>query len=537
MNSLHLLLADDAGPALPDGADAALLDRATLPEGTKKVTHLFDEDRTNDLAAQRWAVVYPEGRPELLDLIGPLMSLREQQQRAKPLVRALGPEDDGRALYQELYDGKLPYAEQPRYVLLLGDLDEIAAEVQIRLGGAGAIGRLAFDRPEDYRAYADKAVAWDGRELGPSPRTLLYGAYDPYDGAMRAGEDDLLSAVQADLESRSPRAQMSFGRKQQTPVDGLRALLASATEASPSVLLTVTHGLGSARWGEEERRKRQGALRITSGVALEAELVRDRPFLPGGLWALFACFGAGTPHHSRFDLWLRDLVSSGALSGAPNVLGTLAAGRPFVSALPKAALANPEGPLGVLGHIDLAWGWSFRDEAGGGESRAMRFAGLLTSAANGDRFGLGTGPIGRALRGAGHKLAEYTEKEKLGTLTPEDRKTRGHDWMTWHDLGAWILLGDPAARLPLTRARAPTTAELLGFPFPAPPSPAASSAAPSQTSGPDVLTLESLVLAKLAGEADVRARAEAMGVSWPTLRRMEQAYTEAGRKALAELSR
>jgi hypothetical protein len=28
--------------------------------------------------------------------------------------------------------------------------------------------------------------------------------------------------------------------------------------------------------------------------------------------------------------------------------------RPFIAALPKAVLANPEGPLAVMGHEDLA---------------------------------------------------------------------------------------------------------------------------------------------------------------------------------------
>ena len=210
------------------------------------------------------------------------------------------------------------------------------------------------------------------------------------------------------------------------------------------------------------------------------------------------------------------------------MLGTLSTDRPFVSALAKAALANPRGPLGVLGHIDLAWGWSFRDEEAGGASRARRFANLLASAATGDRLGLGLGPIGRAQRGVGHKLVEYAEHQQRGPLRPDELRSRGHDWMTWHDLGAWVLLGDPAARLALPARQAPSFESLLGLPLPSP--------APSKPAA-DLDTLVALVLAKLAGEPDARVRAEAAGLSWTELRRLEQAFVAAGREEIARIQK
>lgn len=527
---LHLFLADEHGPALPEGLDANSLDRAPQPEGARRVLHLWSEEGTNDLAKQRWAVIYPRDRADLLDAIGPLLRRRAQQQGVDPLRFALAPDDDGAALRRELYDGRLAIADQPRYLLILGDLDQVSAEVQLRLGSTAAVGRLAFDRPEDYRSYAEKVVAWEERAQTGAPRLLLYGAYDPYDGAMRAGEADLLVEVDR-LAGASGVPVSSFGRTLQSSQEGLRALLASAEAEAPTLLLTVSHGLGSGRWSPDERRARHGALRIDRALALEAEHLRERPFLPGGLWACFACFSAGTPTRSRFDLWLKDLAAQGAMGGAPNVLATLSTDRPFVAALPRAALANPQGPLGVLGHVDLAWGWSFRDEARGGETRAVRFASLLDSAARGDRFGLGLGPLARARIGAGHMLAEYAEKAQQGALTPEDLRARGHDWMTWHDLGAWILLGDPAARLPLPAPRALSWADLLPQPVPS-PSPAHPAPVRATPADPDAVTLERLVLAKLAGEPDARARAEAAGVSWTELRRLEQIYTDAGRRAL-----
>ena len=531
MSDLQLLLADEDGPALGQGLPATALEGAPQPAGARKVTYLWSEDGTNDLRLQRWAVIYPRDRPELLDAVAPLIALREQQQGAEAMRLALDPLDDGQALYRQLYDGGLPLAQQPRYLLILGDLDEVSSEAQRRLGATGAVGRLALDRADDYRAYAQKAVSWEGATVTSAPRLLLYGAFDAYDGAMRAGEDDLLAPVEAAAaagELGALAGHRSFGRREQSPTDGARALLEGAAEDVPSVLLSVTHGLGSARWSADERRRRQGAMRIAAGLNLEAEQLRDRAFLPGGLWAFFACFGAGTPSESRYQTWLNELARTGVFPQATNVLGTLSTDRPFVSALAKAALANPRGPLGVLGHIDLAWGWSFRDEEAGGVSRARRFANLLASAAAGDRLGLGLGPIGRAARGAGHKLVEYAEHQQRGALRPDELRSRGHDWMTWHDLGAWVLLGDPAARLALPQRQALSFESLLGLPL--------SSPAPSKPAA-DLDTLVTLVLAKLAGEPDARVRAETAGLSWTELRRLEQAFVAAGRGEIARIQK
>src|SRR5580698_3373746 len=124
--------------------------------------------------------------------------------------------------------------------------------------------------------------------------------------------------------------------------------------------------------------------------------LQGRKFLPGGLWLMFACFGAGTPSRSVYAPWLERLTDLGLCRiPAQSVLAALPrpGERPFVAALAEAALASPDGPLGVIGHVDLAWTWSFLDDVAvaggkGARGRYERFFGILSSALRGRRLGV-----------------------------------------------------------------------------------------------------------------------------------------------------
>src|SRR6185436_10307699 len=145
-----------------------------------------------------------------------------------------------------------------------------------------------------------------------------------------------------------------------------------------AVLLSVSHGLGAPRGGWKsggEQRALQGALALGGGDVLSAAELRDKRFLAGGMWFCLACFGAATPAESVYHAWLSLLAEQGAHTGRLEaVLKSLPkpGERPFVAALPQAALANPEGPLAVIGHVDLAWTYAFTGGKALTESRRTR---------------------------------------------------------------------------------------------------------------------------------------------------------------------
>ena len=91
-------------------------------------------------------------------------------------------------------------------------------------------------------------------------------------------------------------------------------MLAQTAPLAPSVLFTMSHGLGAPKGGwrsPEEQRELQGSMSFGRGVKLTAADVSRGGFLPGGVWLYFACFSAGTPARSAFYPWLRRLRELG----------------------------------------------------------------------------------------------------------------------------------------------------------------------------------------------------------------------------------
>jgi hypothetical protein len=130
-------------------------------------------------------------------------------------------------------------------------------------------------------------------------------------------------------------------------------------------------------------------------------------------------------------------------------------GRPFIAALPQAALANPDGPLAVMGHVDLAWTHAFIEP--GGQNHASRFAAVLGDLMMHRRAGVGLNILSSAVRAVDAKLAMLYHQDAVtefeGGAPPPEALNRAYLWMTRHDLSGYVLLGDPAARLPISGAR------------------------------------------------------------------------------------
>jgi len=123
--------------------------------------------------------------------------------------------------------------------------------------------------------------------------------------------------------------------------------------------------------------------------------------------------------------------------------------------LPQAALANPAGPLAVLGHLDLAWTYGFSAAAKLGESRKSRLLAPLEKLVCGSRAGVALGRLMSEHGEANDDLMREYQLEKAATLegrpSPVSPTEQAHRWRLRNDLRGYVLLGDPAGRLPLRR--------------------------------------------------------------------------------------
>jgi hypothetical protein len=266
------------------------------------------------------------------------------------------------------------------------------------------------------------------------------------------------------------------------------------------------------------------------------------------VWLAVACFAAGTAETSDYRHWLDTLRRTGhAPSDIEHVLDTLAHDRPFVAALPKAALADPSGPLAFVGHVDLAWVYSFFDLDDRPRRRPDRLIGVMQALLNGHRAGVAVRKLTRFFAEVNTELTALENARAAAGTALDDRASarRGHLWMLRQDLAGYMLLGDPAVRLPIRHGgrRADdidvACPDDIGVACPGDVGAArtdnigiARGPAPAIGEHAAVMRAEAAVLAVLRGEPVLDA-ARQHGFDRGELERLVAGYLAAGRAALA----
>jgi hypothetical protein len=564
---LGLLLADavTSEPVLKQGLSGSAAKNQDKPEVPPDPEFLWKRGGDpNDLTGQRWGVIAPEGEvgDRLLQVIKPLIDHRRQQQGGMKVETYRCPPrlsvEEAAAWRRREFDKGHTFSEEvPRYQLILGDLDQVPLSVQQVQSIDGFVGRLAFRTEDEYAAYVSKLLKQEKQDARYAQgRSLFYtvrGSQETEHGYDQLIAPSVQQAEEARQNARLPASEvLDLGSGfNQSPDELIRGVSGD----QPSFLFSLSHGLGppASGWKTEDQRQLQGAMSFSRKVWLGARELRGKRFLPGGVWFMFACYGAGTPATSAYRIWLEQLARRGEFGGdAEAVLRGLpkAGERPFISALPQAVLASEEGPLGFIGHIDLAWSYSYNenDPEDGGQSRPGRFLDILNSVLSVDRIGAAFAILQSSLSQA---QTELLEKYALDTavdsgLFPESSRSdparRGHLWMLRQDLAGYILLGDPAARLSLSRRQAQPprlkvedlVASTFSFVDPMASAPATPSTAGSRP--PDIELYEPAILRALLGQRSTEELAAEYQLDAATLRELARAYREGGRDAAARAS-
>ncbi|WP_428266719.1 hypothetical protein [Haliangium sp.] len=572
---IELLLADpdDGHAVLTAGLPLATAARAPRPPTPTVGALRYDSREPNSLALQRWGLIAPHGADgdRLLDLVEPLRRARQQAQGAPVRVYRvrsdMNPIDAARWKSTVYWDERVAEADRPRYLLILGDLDQVPLVLQQALASDVFVGRLALSDDDAYRAYVDKVLRWE-QAPAVAPRALFCTARDGT-AATEIGYDVLITPAMQACRANRERDPAGLGDVVEVGAGGAGVatpavgdFLDAVAQPGPAALLSLCHGLGAPRGGwrsTRERRALQGAMSFGDGARLSAEDVAERPFLAGGIWFFVACYGGATPTTSAYYAWMKRLHDLGVMAeGAGAVLAGLPrpGEAPFVAALPQAVLANPEGPLAVMAHADLAWTYSFQDvriEDGQPAlyDRCSRFQAMLRSALDGCRVGAAGHELWRHISEASVELSmiydqEEWEQSRGGADPAGDPRAvqKASLFLTRNDLAGYILLGDPAARLACAQPVVDQAQEAAG------PSPE-----PSHAQGQDLATratsvlgvgvaaaparrsperMEEAVLALLRGR-DAAVVAVDAGVSRAELQRWVEGYREGGRRALARL--
>jgi len=402
------------------------------------------------LAEAGWGVIFPQGAESaaLREALAPLLDHRRAQAGSLEAhrYRELAGDDGYRAGETKVAflarhgagPGPADPERVPYYLLLVGDPEAIPFSFQYQLDVQYAVGRLCFDRLDDYRRYAESVVAAETGRVGRGRRVAFFApanAGDPATGMTRT------HLVQP-MAERVRREQPGWAVETALGEAATRARLGELLGAEGAALLfTASHGLGFPA-GDREQRSLQGALvcqdwpgpaagGIDRAHYFAAADVGDDARVEGLVAFCFACFGAGTP---RWD----------ELAEERGVERRALAPEAFLGRLPQRLLSHPRGgALAVVGHVDRAWGFSVAWTGAGPQIAA--FDGALRRLLEGQ-------PVGWAMELFNQRYAELTsdlaaEREAVELGKTPDEAALADLWIASHDARNYAILGDPAVRI------------------------------------------------------------------------------------------
>ncbi len=401
-----------------------------------------------DLSQTGWAVVFPQDvDPAIPEALSELLEHRKREAtRDKERLfqdcrgpRAYRPGEAPRRFLERMGagSGAVDPERFPYYVLLVGSPEQIPYRFQHQLDVQYAVGRIHFDTPEEYAAYARSVVVAERSRLRRKREVVLFGTQNPDDLATALSSRHLVTPL-AEKLARSEGWQV----RKVVGEEATKARLSSLFQAAeqPALLFTASHGIGVAA-GDPKQRTHQGALLCQDWPGREShrgplperfyfggeDLSADMQ-LAGLITFHFACYGAGTPQLDEF--WRQALDAPAAIAPAP-----------FVAHLPKRLLAR--GALAAVGHVDRAWSCSFHSVRTAPQTSVYEstFKRLLTGH-----------PVGSAMEYFNQRYAELAteltaELEDLAEGKDEEPDRLVDLWLSHNDARNFTVVGDPAVKL------------------------------------------------------------------------------------------
>ncbi|MEV0290683.1 hypothetical protein AB0H36_41695 [Kribbella sp. NPDC050820] len=398
-----------------------------------------------EVAQAGWSVVFAHSeQAEVRAALEPLVAHRASQVDAVNLHQhEYFPGEDliGWLARHAVNPGTIDPSRVGYYVLLVGSPAQIPFEFQYLLDIEYAVGRVAFDTPEEYQRYAESVVAAEAGDPARDRVAAYWGTRHAWDRATKLSADQLLQPLLPGDESEGLAERFGYrsigvvgdGATRQALLDLLAGHDAGA--GRPGLLVTASHGLGGLPADSPDQRSQHGALvcqdwtggPVGPSVTLAGTDVADAK-VHGLIAFLFACYGAGTPQ-------LDDFPRYGSV--APQI-----ATEPFVACLPQRLLAHPDGgALAVIGHVERAWGYSITSAGGSQLGRFKDVFGQLVSGV----------PVGHSMRtfNEAYAILSTTLARSLRSVDGDanERRRLLTLWMERTDVQNYVVLGDPAVSL------------------------------------------------------------------------------------------
>ena len=450
----------DTGASLPGltESDLARIDpdrnevRQRGDRGAEEHLAIADID-PNNLEEAGWCVLFAkDADPAVKRALEPLLKQREAQ--AKRLFKVFEgdsgflPGDDARKWIERQGAGFAvvdPEHGVPVYVLLVGSPQEVPFEFQYLLDLYWNVGRLHFDTPDEYRAYADSVVAYEtGATVPHQKRAAIFTVKNDGDRATGLLHDQVSAPIVSGTSGVRTLAgfkgfQLTSLLAENATKERLSALLAGKEEGGPpAFLFTGSHGV-KVKMEDATHRDRQGALLCQEWpgfgkVAPEhlftaADIPADAK-IHGLIHFLFACYGGGCPKEDNFGLGtgqpIKQLVKE-----------------PIVARLPQRLLTK--GALASLAHVDRAWAYPFQNSRSTPQVQEMRD--VMVRILQGQRLGQATDSFNMRWAVLSAELQESQNLRESFDSQLVSNALLANRYVARNDARNYVILGDPAVRL------------------------------------------------------------------------------------------
>lgn len=408
----------------------------------------------NKLEEAGWSVIFPADLPKksldaVKEALKPLLDHRREQ--AASVNEILYKEVSGEAGYKNgeskndflkrFGRGPGPAVPEkfPYYAMIVGSPETIPYSFQYQLDVQYGVGRIYFDRLEDYYNYAQSVVTAETKKLARARKAAFFGVANADDRATQMSSEHLIKPLADTVRKEYKDWDVDVIAPEKATKSTLAGYLGG--DKTPAILFTASHGI-NFKPGDNRQMRHQGALitaewpgprahvPITDQFYFSMDDIASDADVMGMFAFVFACYGGGTP---KMDNFHRQAF------GEPKEIAPYA----FLAALPTKLLSHPRGgALGVFAHVERAWGSSIMWD--GSVRDVETFDATVRALLNGKLAGNATEYFNERYAEISSDLT--SELDETTPDTQDDVKIAGM-WTSNNDSRNYAFIGDPAVRL------------------------------------------------------------------------------------------